>query len=89
MQKSYTIQYQRIKKNVFLSEFGETEKETHIKLEVFDQSYELCGKQERLHKTTPEVLLCNTKGGSQCQLENYEQKNYHQTHICFRLTTMG
>ena len=35
----------------------------NIKLKVFPESYELCGKPERLYKTSFESLLVNYQGG--------------------------
>ena len=46
-----------------LSEFNDTEKKMNIKLEVFRESYELCGKPERLYKTIFESLFVIYQGG--------------------------
>ena len=47
----------------FLSEFNDTGKGMNIKLKVFPESYELCGKLERLYKTNFESLFVNYQGG--------------------------
>ena len=47
----------------FLSEFNYTGKGLNIKLKVFPESYELCGKPQRLYKTSFESLLENYQGG--------------------------
>ena len=47
----------------FLSEFNDTGKRMKIKLKVFPESYELCGKPERLYKTNFESLFVNYQGG--------------------------
>ena len=41
----------------FVSEFNDTGKGRNIKLKVFPESYELCGKPERLYKTKVESLF--------------------------------
>ena len=47
----------------FLSELNDTEKGMNIKLKVFPESYELCGKPERFYKTNFESLFVNYQGG--------------------------
>ena len=47
----------------FLSEFNNTGKGMNIKLKVFPENYELCGKTERLYKTNFESLFVNYQGG--------------------------
>ena len=47
----------------FLSEINDTGKGMNIKLKVFPESYELCGKSERLHKTYFESLFMIYQGG--------------------------
>ena len=54
---------QKEKQFFFLSEFNDTGKEMNIKLKVFPESYELCGKPERLYKTNFESLFVNYQGG--------------------------
>ena len=47
----------------FLSEVNDTGKGMKIKLKVFHENYELCGKPERLYKTNFESLFVNYQGG--------------------------
>ena len=47
----------------FPGEFNDTGKGMNIKLKLFPESYELCGKPERLHKTNFESLFVNHQGG--------------------------
>ena len=70
----------------FLSEFNDTGKGMNKKLKVFPESY-----VENLRDPTKQILkvfLWFTKEVSQCQVENYEQRNNHLTHISFGLTTL-
>ena len=46
----------------FLNEFNDTGEVMNMKLKVFPESYELCGKPERLYKTNLESLFVNYKG---------------------------
>ena len=48
----------------FLSEFKDTGKGMNIKLKVFTESYELCGKPERLYKTNFDSRFVKNHGGS-------------------------
>ena len=48
---------------LFLSEFNKTAKGMNVKLNVFPESYELCGKPERLYKVNFESLFVNYEGG--------------------------
>ena len=73
----------------FLSKFKDTGKRMNLKVRVFPESYELCGKPERLCKTIFESLFVNYQGSFAMQLENYEQRNLNLTHISFRLTTLA
>ena len=72
----------------FRSELNDTGKGMNIKLKVFPENYELFGKPESLYKTNFESLR-NTKEVSHSQLEGYEQRNVHLTHISFQLTTLA
>ena len=47
----------------FLSEFNDIGKRMIIKLKVFPESFELCGKPERLYQTNFESLFVNYQGG--------------------------
>ena len=47
----------------FLSEFNNTGKGMIIKLEDFPESFELCGKPEKLYKTNFDSLFVNYQGG--------------------------
>ena len=47
----------------FLSEFNDTWKGMTIKQKVFPESYELCGKPERLYRTKFESLFVKYQGG--------------------------
>ena len=46
----------------FLSEFYDTGKRMNRKLKVFAETYELCGKPERLYETNFESLFVNYQG---------------------------
>ena len=46
----------------FLSEFNDTGKGINRKLKVFSETYELCGKPERLYETNFESLFVNYPG---------------------------
>ena len=48
---------------LFLCEFNDTGKRMNKKFKVFPESYELCGKAERLYKTNFESLFVNYQGG--------------------------
>ena len=65
----------------FLSEFNNTGKGMNIKLKVFPESYELCGKPERLYKTNFESLFVNYQGdiampGGEQRTKEYSSKAY-------------
>ena len=47
----------------FLSEFNNAGKGMNIKFKIFPESYELCGKPERLYKTDFENLFMNYQRG--------------------------
>ena len=47
----------------FLSDVNDTGKGMKIKLKVFPESYELCGKPERLYRTIFDSLFVNYQGG--------------------------
>ena len=74
----------------FLSEFNDTGKGKNIKQKVFLESYELCGKPERLYKTNFESLFVNYQGGFAMPGGELRTKEYIKgTHISFRLTTLA
>ena len=47
----------------FLSEINDTGKGMNIKLEVFPENFELCGKPERLYETNFESRIVDYQGG--------------------------
>ena len=64
-----------------LSEFNDTGKGMKIKLKVFPESYELCGKPERLYKTNFESLFVNYQGdfampGGELRTKEYSSNAY-------------
>ena len=76
----------------FLRDLNDTGKRLNIKLKVFPESYQLCGKPETLYKTNFQALflkfrkfrrVCAIPGGK------YEQRIVHQMQISFRLTTLA
>ena len=65
----------------FLSEFNDTGKGMNIKLKVFPERYELCGKPERLYKTIFESLFVNYQGsfampGGELRTKEYSSNAY-------------
>ena len=65
----------------FLSEFNGTGKGMNIKLKVFPESYELCGKPERLYKKNFEGRFVNyqegfTKPGGELRTKEYSTNPY-------------
>ena len=64
-QKCLSIHCERTNENQFflISESNETGKGMNLKIKVFPESYELCGKPERLFKTNFESLFVTYQGG--------------------------
>ena len=65
----------------FLSEFNNTGKGMKVKIKNFPESYELCGKHQRLYKTTFESLSVNYQGGfarrgGELRLKEYSSNPY-------------
>ena len=60
----------------FLSEFNDTEKRMSLKFEVLTESYELCGKSERLYKTNFQSLIVSYQGGSEMPGGEIRTKEY-------------
>ena len=73
----------------FLSEFNDTGKGMNTNFKVFPESYELCGKPERLYKTNFESLFVKYQGGFAMLGAELRTKNIHLTNISFRLTTLA
>ena len=71
----------------FLSEFNDTGKGKNIKLKIFPENYELCGKPERLYKTNFESPFVNYQGGFAMPGGEPRTKEYSSNAISFRLTT--
>ena len=67
----------------FLSEFNDSGKGMNIKLKVFPESYELCGKPERLYKTNFESLFVNYQGGFAMPGGELRTKEYSSNDINF------
>ena len=60
----YPLSTNRNENQFFLiSEYNETGKGMNLKIKVFPESYELCGKPERLFKTNFESLFVTYQGG--------------------------
>ena len=60
----YPLSSNRNENQFFLiSEYNETGKGMNLKIKVFPESYELCGKPERLFKTSFESLFVTYQGG--------------------------
>ena len=60
----------------FRSEYNDTGKGMKIKLKVFPESFEQCGKPERLYKTNFESLFVNYQGGFAMPAGELRTKDY-------------
>ena len=60
----------------FLSEINDTARGMNIKLEVFPESYGVCGKPERLHKKNFESLFFNYLGSFPLPVGDLRTKKY-------------
>ena len=78
---------QKVNQFFFLSELNDTGKGMNIKLTVFPESYELCGKPERFYKTNFRSLLVNYPGDFAMPIGELGTKEYPSNTYQFELTT--
>ena len=73
----------------FLSEFNDTGKGMNIKLNVFPESYEVCGKREKLYQTNFESLFVNYQGGFAMPGGKLRTKEYSSNAYQFSINNTG
>ena len=76
---------QKENQSFFLSGFDDTGKGMNIKLKVFPESSELCGKPERLYKTIFESLFVNYQGGFAMPGGELRTKEYSSNEFQFSI----